>query len=142
LLITMKWRMGKWLFAFACLFGCMFLSASTIISDFHAKREGNTVVLGWTTESETRLARFDLERSTDRLRWFKIGEKAAMGESATRQQYTFRDNTIFKAAVNNFYYRLVLVDKNGQSAPFDVITSVSGTSGIRHTWGSIKAMFR
>jgi hypothetical protein len=122
--------------------GSAWLLASTRISDFQARRENNAVVLEWTTESESNLARFEIERSTDRLRWLKIGETAASGESSGQLRYQYRDNTIFKAAVNNFYYRILMVDKGGQSVTYDVIVSVSGTSGIRHTWGSLKAMFR
>jgi len=118
------------------------LVAGARISDFHAKRDNNSVILEWTTESESNLSKFDIERSTDRIRWLKIAETPASNEPETRQNYSYRDNTIFKASVNNFYYRLILVDKNGQFSPYDVIVSVSGNSGIRHTWGSIKAMFR
>jgi hypothetical protein len=118
------------------------VSAGTRISQFFATRDRNAVVLEWTTEEESNLARFEIERSTDRVRWFRIGEVRAAGESARRNTYTFRDQTIFKTAANSLSYRLVLVDMQGNSLPYDVIASVEGQSGIRHTWGSIKAMFR
>jgi hypothetical protein len=138
----MKPRCMKRISWFWVLAGSAWLLASVRITDFQANRENNVVVLQWTTESETNLARFDVERSTDRIRWLKIGETTASGGSAGPQRYQYRDNTIFKAAANNFYYRILLVDKAGQAVPYDVIVSVSGTSGIRHTWGSLKAMFR
>jgi hypothetical protein len=138
----MKPRCMKRMSWFFILAGSAWLLASVRISDFQAKRENHTVILEWTTENEANLARFDVERSTDRIRWLKIGETAAAGESAAQQRYQYRDNTIFKASVNNFYYRILLVDKAGQSVPYDIIVSISGTSGIRHTWGSLKAMFR
>lgn len=116
--------------------------ASTHMSDFHARRESNAVILEWTTENESNLSKFDIERSTDRFHWIKIGETAAAGESSSRQNYSYKDNTIFKTAINNFYYRLILVNKDGQAVIYDVIVSASGSSGIQHTWGSIKAMFR
>ncbi len=127
---------------FLILASAVLLVAAGAISDFHAKREANSVVLEWTTESESNLERFDIERSMDRNRWFKIGELAAAGETRIRQTYTYRDNTIFKSSTNTYYYRLLLVDKNGQVSIHDVVVSMSGISGIRHTWGSIKAMFR
>jgi hypothetical protein len=119
-----------------------FLVAGGNISDFHGKRENGAVVLEWTTESESNLERFEIERSMDRNRWFRIGELRAVGETRSRQTYTYRDNTIFKSSTNTYYYRLLLIDQNGQSSLHDVVVSMSGISGIRHTWGSIKAMFR
>jgi hypothetical protein len=120
----------------------LLLEASARISAFYAKREKNAVILEWTTEEESHLAKFEIHRSTDQVRWYKIGETQAVGESSQRNVYSYTDNSIFKAAVNTLYYRLVLVEKNGSSASWDVIASVEGQSGIRHTWGSIKAMFR
>jgi hypothetical protein len=124
------------------LAGSLLLEASTRISAFYAKREKNTVILEWTTEEEANLAKFEIHRSTDQMRWYKIGETRAMGESSQKNLYSYTDNSIFKAAANTLYYRLVLVEKNGASNSWDVIASVEGQSGIRHTWGSIKAMFR
>ena len=118
------------------------LEASARLSEFYAKREKNAVVLEWTTEEESNLAKFEIYRSTDQLRWHKIGETRAVGESSQRNVYSFTDNSILKSAVNTLYYRLVLVDKTGDSQAWDVIASIEGQSGIRHTWGSIKAMFR
>jgi hypothetical protein len=120
----------------------LLLEASTRISGFYAKREKNTVILEWTTEEESNLAKFEIHRSTDQMRWYKIGEARAVGESSQKNVYSFTDNSIFKGPANTLYYRLVLVDKTGGSASWDVIASVEGQSGIRHTWGSIKAMFR
>lgn len=122
--------------------GSLLLQASARISAFYAKREKNTVILEWTTEEEANLVKFEIHRSTDQMRWYKIGETRAVGESSQRNVYSYTDNSIFKAAVNTLYYRLLLVEKNGSNVSWDVIASVEGQSGIRHTWGSIKAMFR
>jgi len=83
-----------------------------------------------------------IQRSTDTVNWTSIGEKPAFGESSIKRDYSFIDNSIFKNNVSNFYYRLVIVEKNGHSTPYDVIVSITGGSGIKHTWGSIKALFR
>jgi hypothetical protein len=136
-------RTQIWVFAALLIFAfSVVLEASARISEFYAKREKNTVILEWTTEEESNLAKFEIYRSTDQMRWHKIGETRAVGESSQRNAYSLTDNSIFKGAVNTLYYRLVLVDKTGNSQSWDVIASVEGQSGIRHTWGSIKAMFR
>jgi len=120
----------------------LLLEASVRISEFYAKREKNTVILEWATEEESNIAKFEIHRSTDQMRWYKIGEVRAIGESYQRNAYSFTDNSIFKGPANTLYYRLVIVEKTGNSLSWDVIVSVEGQSGIRHTWGSIKAMFR
>ena len=120
----------------------LLLEASARISEFYAKREKNTVILEWTTDEESNLAKFEIHRSTDQMRWYKIGEIRAVGESSQKNLYSFTDNSIFKGPTNTLYYRLVIIDKTGSSVAWDVIASVEGQSGIRHTWGSIKAMFR
>jgi len=139
----MSFRTQIWVSAAVLIFAVsVVLEASARISEFYAKREKNTVILEWTTEEESNLAKFEIYRSTDQLRWHKIGETRAIGESSQRNVYSFTDNSIFKGAVNTLYYRLVLVEKTGNNQSWDVIASVEGQSGIRHTWGSIKAMFR
>jgi len=118
------------------------LLSGTRIVEFHARRENKVVILKWATEEETNLLKFLIQRSTDTVNWTSIGEKPAFGESSIKRDYSFIDNSIFKNNVSNFYYRLVIVEKNGHSTPYDVIVSITGGSGIKHTWGSIKALFR
>ena len=124
------------------------IKADTRITEFHARRENNTVVLQWITEEETNLEKFIIQRSTDIstaiANWTTIGEKKPLSDnSSTRREYSFDDKTIFKNNISTtFYYRLVIVDTNGRLTRYDVIVSISGSSGIRHTWGSLKAMFR
>jgi hypothetical protein len=118
------------------------VEASTRVSEFYATRDQSAVVLVWSTEEETSLARFEIERSSDRTRWIQVGKTPAAGDSWQKRTYSYRDNTIFKTGVNTLYYRLILVDRSGNSQVFDMIASAEGQSGIRHTWGSIKAMFR
>lgn len=119
------------------------LISSAQISEFNAQRTDGQVILEWITTQESNVLRFDIERSTDTVPWQKIGSKNAVGESNTPREYTFVDNfSIFKTTQSNFYYRLIIVSKDGQRTPHNVIATISGSSGIKHTWGSIKAMFR
>lgn len=120
------------------------LESGIRIVEFHARRENNIVILEWSTEEEFSLLKFNIERSTDNKNWIWIGEKYAYGngESSTRQTYEYTDDNIFKRNLTNFYYRLIIVEKDGSTTPYNVIASARGISGIKHTWGSIKAMFR
>ncbi len=128
----------------ALLFIFSTLYAGTRVTEFHGRRtENNTVILQWATEEETDLAKFIVQRSSDSVNWLKIGEiKSSSPSSSTRKEYEFIDNRIYKGYSANIYYMLVMVDTRGQQSQHPVIVSITGTSGIRHTWGSIKAMFR
>ena len=118
------------------------LIAGAHVVEFCAKRINNAVVLEWSTETETGLSHFNIERSIDNINWIFKGKVTAYGETSEKRDYSFIDNSIFKSSQSTFYYRLVLVDKNDERSTHPVIASVNGNSGIKHTWGSIKAMFR
>ena len=114
------------------------------IKEFHARRDNNTVIIEWTTKGETNLERFLLKRSSDTINWNSLAEIPAKGGNTNAQlNYEYEDRSIFKNdGSGTFYYQLSTVDYNGTTTPHDVVTSISGSSGIRHTWGSIKAIFR
>jgi len=133
----------RWIYTSFLAFTFISLLYSSVrISEFHARRERNYILLEWATEFESNLLKFEIERSTDRIHWIKIGEVSALGESNQVRFYTFKDQTLLKGNLTSLSYRLTLVYKNGTSEIYDVIVSVEGISGIRQTWGSIKAMFR
>jgi len=127
----------------------LILSASALIAeveiiDFHARlSKNNTVVLEWSTAKEVDLDHFNIFRSTDGTTWNKINElKSKQGNSFTRRDYKYIDNTVFKSSTGSFSYKLSGIDKNGTLHEYPAIENVSVSSGIKHTWGSIKAMFR
>ncbi len=77
---------------------------------FTAKKQDNTVVLDWTTATESDSKGFDIERSNDGKSWSNIGfvrSKAVNGNSNLPQQYAFIDPTPFEG--KNFY-RLKHID--------------------------------
>ena len=133
-------------YGFIIIFGVLataILHSEARIVDFHARRENSYAVLEWATEMESNLEKFVIQRSTDHIIWTTIGDvKPKAGDSIKKRYYRFEDKNIFKNSISNFYYQLVIVNKDGSSIIYDVIVSVEGSSGIRHTWGSIKAMFR
>ncbi|MBN1779554.1 hypothetical protein JW948_00370 [bacterium] len=129
--------------ALALIIWPLLIYSGAHISNFHARAENNTVVLEWNTESETGVARFEIERSMDKANWQTIDAvPSKAGTSDSRQYYQYTDNSVFKGNTSSLDYRLQIVDKNGQKTAFSVIASVSGSSGIRRTWGSLKASFR
>jgi hypothetical protein len=118
------------------------IHAGAVIDDFTASRDQNSIVISWSTEQESNVLKFVIERSTDMTNWGWVGDVAAFGESTIKRTYQYKDKNLYKTDQATFFYRLKTTDKNGQSAIYSVVQSASGFSGIRHTWGSIKAMFR
>ncbi|WP_019941070.1 T9SS type A sorting domain-containing protein [Dyadobacter beijingensis] len=80
--------------------------------DFHAKNEGKTALLTWTTASETNSGTFEILRSRDARDWQVIGQMVAQGESHSRKTYFFTD----PSPESDNYYRLKMVDLDGSYA--------------------------
>lgn len=84
------------------------------------------VQLQWTTSSEIDMKHFEVERSTDGTNFRKIGKTLAKGDDNVRTEYTYLDILAEKGA--NFY-RLVIIDKDGNFSYSKVIT-ISVEKGI------------
>ena len=120
-----------------------FVLAGAIISTFEAEPGFNKVTLKWSTMIESNLKGFEVERSTDSKTFQKVGFVAAAGNSTVKKDYVYEDKTVFKAAATTYYYKLKIVNNDDSFSYFNkVIQVVPQISGVRHTWGSIKAMFR
>ena len=95
----------------------------TLIS-FAGKNNGNTNLLTWTVNNEQDLSRYELERSTDGVRFITAGNITATNSS----NYSFTDNiSAINASV--YYYRLKSIDKDGNfkySAVVKIRTSAKG----------------
>ena len=110
-----------------------------VIKKFDCKDGGNKVILQWISTIEISLEQYEIERSLDKKTFNRIAKVEAKGPST----YTYIDQSVFKQLSHTFYYRLKLVDKNGTSSYYgDIISIKPSISGVKHTWGSLKAMFR
>ncbi len=56
--------------------------------------------------------------------------------------YSYTDKSVYKTNDYIFVYRLKIVDNNGQLSYSDQASVSLSISGVKRTWGSIKAMFR
>jgi len=117
-----------------------FLSSGAVIPKFEGRDGGNKVILIWQSIVEVSLDHYEIERKLENQTDFiKIGTVNANGPKT----YEFIDKSVFKQNSHTFNYRLKLVDKDGSSSTYGkVITVKPNISGIKHTWGSLKAMFR
>lgn len=118
------------------------LSAGAIVSEFRGEPARNKVTLKWTSEAEINLKGFEVERGLSKTDLQKIDFVDAKGSAVAKTEYSYEDNTVFKAEGRVYYYRLKVVDKDGATSTTNVIEVNPIISGARATWGSIKAMFR
>ncbi len=135
------------IFAVVILFAATLAVADVVIVEFHAAAGYNRVELTWKVSQETNVSGYQIQRSTDGQSFVAIDfvkATPASASPASPKSYQYVDRTIFKPTGRTFYYRLGVKD-----ADSDEIVSYSPTavvspqiSGVHHTWGSIKAMFR
>lgn len=124
-------------FVFIILTSILF--AGGVIEKFECKDGGDKVILQWTSAVEVSLERYEIERSLDKKTFSRIAKIKAKGPS----NYKYIDKSVFKQVTHIFYYRLKLIDKNGTSTLYGRVLSIKPSiSGVKHTWGSLKAMFR
>jgi hypothetical protein len=82
-------------------------SLPVVLSDFSVRLNNSQVELSWTTDMESNSARFEVERSTDGVKWTTIATITAKGNSSIVTKYASVDKTP-AAGIN--YYRLKMVD--------------------------------
>jgi len=87
--------------------------------DFTATVINKKVLLQWSTAQEFNSARFEVERNADGISYEKIGSVAAAGNSSTRRDYSFTDNS---ALNGKYFYRLRQVDIDGRSVYSKVVS--------------------
>ena len=142
--------MKKILFILVCISVVTIAFANNKILDrFNATVNNNpdVVNLEWSTNSETNVSHFEIERSTS-LGFRTIGTQKANGRPSI---YKFTDSDSFtKSSLqdelqspNSATYRLKIVyTNNSQNVYSDEATVYRNVSNIRRTLGMIKEMFR
>ncbi len=114
--------------------------AGAYINYFHVSSEAGNVKLEWQTGEESNLQKFVIERKTPQNAYVEIGTIQPKGNNS---YYSYIDQNAYKSNDVLFIYRLKMVDKDGVTITYTEPTSVSlNISGVKRTWGSIKAMFR
>lgn len=86
---------------------------------FKGKQIENAVELEWATATERNTSFYEIERKLGAGEFFPIDQLTAVGESTTRQVYTYMDKSahLFSEA----FYRLKSVDHDGYTEYFEVI---------------------
>jgi GEVED domain len=96
------------------------------LTNLRGEVTGATNTVYWTTEQEQNNRKFIIERSADGSRFDAIGEinsLAPNGNSSSRLNYTFADNTPLNG---KSYYRLRMVDLNDRQTTSGIVTLLRG----------------
>lgn len=86
--------------------------------DWDVTCAGGTVLLEWSTASESNNAWFIVERAPDGQSWNEIARVPGAGNSSQLSQYTYADET-WPGGLQ--YFRLSQMDANGTAETFDVL---------------------
>lgn len=95
--------------------------------DFNAECQDQSVLLQWTTASETNNDHFTVERSTDGLVYTPIAMVQGAGNSSAISNYSYEDTDPLSEVS---YYRISQTDFDGTTKAFDPIATQCEVSGI------------
>jgi Leucine-rich repeat (LRR) protein len=94
---------------------------------FTATKQGAQARLQWTTANEENSSYFSVERSKDGSNFNAIGQVNALGNSSAGKTYSFEDTKLM-SGIN--YYRLRMVDKDGQYTYSQIRNITNNTAGF------------
>ncbi len=134
----MKFFKGKIIILFLILFSTAF--ATAYIYDVTGRSESGDVKIHWRTQQENNLDHFAIERKSGTQGSYV--EIASIDPKGDNSVYDFVDRSAYKTNDVYFIYQIKIVDKNKQASYSEEITVAPVISGVKRTWGSIKALFR
>jgi len=85
---------------------------------FKGKTDNKGVRLEWETASETNNLSFNIQRSTDGMSFYNVGNVKGSGTSAIKHQYEFSEGNLLPGS---YFYRLKQLDYNGTFMLSDII---------------------
>lgn len=103
-------------------FGAVNITLPLELITFKGSLQNNATLLQWETANETNTSHFAVERSTDGRSFEGIGTVAASGNSVNTNKYSHIDNDVNNLSSTVIYYRLKMVDTDGQYKYSQVVT--------------------
>ncbi len=120
--------------------------AGVIIQNMKLDTENGFITLEWTTSQEDNLSAFDIERSIANYQQYNSILQNKISPQGPGTTYRYQDQSAQKTSTARYQYRLVIIGKDGSQGVQYFAGSASpgnsSLSGVKRTWGSIKAMFR
>ncbi|MDP4117473.1 MAG: T9SS type A sorting domain-containing protein, partial [Bacteroidota bacterium] len=98
------------------------------LNSFSSVVKNNTVNLSWTTATEKSNYGFNVERSSDKTNWVKVGFVNGNGNSNSPKNYSFVDKSV---NCGKQYYRLKQVDTDGK---FEYSKTIEADLGLPKTY--------
>jgi len=91
---------------------------------FTSEKNDDKVLLKWGTQVEINNDYFEIQRSTNNLDWYALGQVAGFGTTIAEQHYSYTDYELPTDATNTsaYFYRLKQVDFDGSHSFSDVET--------------------
>ncbi|MBN1968647.1 MAG: hypothetical protein JXR48_03375 [Candidatus Delongbacteria bacterium] len=123
---------------FTILFTVTMLFSSVDFTSFSTVYTGGMVKIEFTTGNEIGVIEFTVEKSSDGIDFSEFRTESSQGSNST---YIIFDKDPFRKA-NKLYYRVKAKNNDGSYQYTSVEDVIIATSGIRASWGSLKAMFR
>ncbi|HLP15752.1 MAG TPA: hypothetical protein VK470_05810 [Bacteroidota bacterium] len=104
-----------------------------------AESKANITVY-WESADESNVKEFGVERSSlSGGDFILVSTVKAKGSNSS---YQYVDQSAFKTTASMYKYRIRIVDLNASISYSDEIKVNYDVSGVKRTWGSLKAMFR
>lgn len=115
------------------------LTAGAFLNYFNTRSDNGNVIISWQTGQETDVRNFVIERAPFNGTYIDIATVSAKGSNST---YEYVDESAYKTNDQVYIYRLKIVDNDGSVSYSGLSQVAHSVSGIKQTWGSIKALFR
>lgn len=115
------------------------LTAGAFLNYFNTRSDNGNVIISWQTGQENNVRNFVIERAPFNGTYIDIATIAAKGSNST---YEYVDESAYKTNDQVYIYRLRIVDNDGTTSYSGLSQVAHSVSGIKQTWGSIKALFR
>lgn len=110
------------------------------VAQHEVRNEGTRVVLAWTMEQEATVAAFEIHRRTPTSTGFVLLHTLA--SHGPGKPYGYTDATLYKETSALAEYAIWAVQRDGTRVALFSEQVNYTTTGIRRTWGSLKAMFQ
>ena len=113
--------------------------AGALLDYFHVRNDGDDAIIEWKTSQEINVQNFVIQRRGPQTQYSDV---ATITPHPDNPFYSYTDKAIYKTNDYIFIYRLKIVDNNQQTSYSEEASVSLSISGVKRTWGSIKAMFR
>ncbi len=116
------------------------LSGSIREGTMQARSDGSNVTIQWGSTDESTVKEFVIERRSGTAGEFI--SIAVIAKQGSNSFYEYVDKSAFKSTGSVYQYRIKIISSSGGVELSNVITISHNVSGVKRTWGSLKAMFR